>query len=159
MSNVTSRRLSCCCSTSYASDAATHWAYSSFDIGASALWYCMLSLVSSTQVADQVRLVLVLLEIELVGAAEHLPVDVPQVVAGRVLAMLGKLDREPVVRAAMHARDVPFDDPRRPQLQAFEFGQHSRVEKVGCCVGHGLWINRRGHEERGGGRQWFHGNK
>ena len=51
------------------------------------------------QVQEKVRLLLVLLEVELVGLGPDLPVDVADVVAGHVLAVLGELDREAVVRA------------------------------------------------------------
>ena len=82
------------------------------------------------QVADQVRLFLELLQVVLVGPAEDFPVEVAQVVAGRVLAMLGELDREAVEGAAMHARDVALDDPPRAQRQALQPGEHLRIEIV-----------------------------
>jgi hypothetical protein len=44
-------------------------------------------------VADEVRLLLVLLDVVAVGLAEDLPVEVAQVVAGRVLAVLGETRR------------------------------------------------------------------
>ena len=67
------------------------------------------------QVADQVRLFLELLQVVLVGAAEDLPIEIAEVVAGRVLAVLGELDREAVERAAMHARRR---SPRRSAARA-----------------------------------------
>src|SRR5581483_9534886 len=60
------------------------------------------------EVADQVGLFLVLLEIELVGLTEDFPVDITQVVARRILAVFGKLDRKAMVGAAMQSRYVAF---------------------------------------------------
>ena len=79
------------------------------------------------QLADQVRLVVVLLHVELVGAAEHFPVDVSQVVARRVLAVLGKLDREAVKGAAVQARHIAFHDVPSTQMQAFDLSQRPRI--------------------------------
>ncbi len=79
------------------------------------------------QVTDEVRLLFVLLQVELIGLAVNLPVDVAQIVALRVLAMFGKLDRKAVVRAAMHARDVAFHDQPGSQLQALELSQRLRI--------------------------------
>ena len=38
------------------------------------------------------------------------PVEVPRVVAGAVLAVLGKLDAESLVGAGVEAADEPLDD-------------------------------------------------
>ena len=80
------------------------------------------------QPADEVRLLLVLLEVEAAGPAVDLPVDVLDVVAGDVLAVLGELDGEAVVRALVHARQVALDDQPRLQLQAADLGERQRVE-------------------------------
>ena len=88
----------------------------------------MLSLTSKQQIAREVGFFLVLLEIELVGFAEHFPIDVAHVVAGHVFAVLGELDAEAVVRAAMHAGNVPFDNMPGTQLQTVELSQRLRIE-------------------------------
>ena len=41
--------------------------------------------------------------------------------------VFGKLDRKPVKRTAMHARDVPFDDQSGTQLQALQSSQRLRI--------------------------------
>jgi hypothetical protein len=41
--------------------------------------------------------------------------------------VLGKLDREAVVRAAVHAGDVAFDDPPGSQRQSFKTRQDLRI--------------------------------
>src|SRR5689334_5693322 len=46
------------------------------------------------QLANEVGLFLELLEIELVGSRVDLPIEIAEVVAGCVFAMLGELDRE-----------------------------------------------------------------
>jgi hypothetical protein len=66
------------------------------------------------EMAEEVGLVFVLLQVELVGAAEDFPVEVAQVVAGRVFAVLRELDGETVPRAAMLAGDVALDDVSGP---------------------------------------------
>ena len=52
----------------------------------------------------EVGLLFVLLDVEPVGPAQDPPVEVPRIVAGGVLAMLGELDAEPLVGAGMRAR-------------------------------------------------------
>ena len=79
------------------------------------------------QVADEVRFLLVLLEVELVGLAIHLPVDKAQVVAGAVFAVFGKLDREAVVGTAMRAGDIAFDDRAGAQFQPMQLRQRLRI--------------------------------
>ena len=49
----------------------------------------------------EVGLLLVLLDIETVGAPEDLPVDVTNVISGDIFPVLGKLNAEAVIRAAM----------------------------------------------------------
>ena len=76
---------------------------------------------------DEVRLLLVLLQVEPLGAAEDLPVDVLDVVAGRVLAVLGELDGEAVPRTAMAAGQVPLHDLPGFELQAVDPRQYGGV--------------------------------
>jgi len=49
------------------------------------------------------------------------------VVPGHVLAVLGELDREAVVRALVHAGDVPLDDQARLEVEALEASQRLRI--------------------------------
>jgi len=79
------------------------------------------------EIADQVRLVLVLLQVVLVGAAEDLPIQVPQIVTGRILSVFGELDREAVIGTAMQPRHISLDDVPGAQLQAFQFSQRPWV--------------------------------
>src|SRR5690606_2836814 len=55
------------------------------------------------EVGDEVGVLLVLLDVILVGAAEDLPVEVAGVVAGGVFAVLGELDGEAVEGGAVFA--------------------------------------------------------
>ena len=86
------------------------------------------------QPRDEVRLLLVLLEVVALGAAVDLPVDVLDVVAGGVLAVLGELDGEPVPRAAVPAGEVALDDLPGLQLQAVDAGQNGGVGNVGMRI-------------------------
>ena len=62
------------------------------------------------EVAGQVGLGLELLDVEPVGLGVDVPVDVADVVAGGVLAMLGELDRKALKRAGVQPRDEALDD-------------------------------------------------
>ena len=57
--------------------------------------------------AAQVGLVLEAFEVVAVGAGEQPPVEIPRIVAGRVLAILAELDREAVIRAAVQPLKNP----------------------------------------------------
>jgi len=72
------------------------------------------------QVAHQVRLFLELFQVVFIGASEHLPIEIAEIVAGRVLAVFGELDREPVERTAMSTRGIALDDPPRAQRQPLQ---------------------------------------
>ena len=76
------------------------------------------------QVARQVRLGLEFLRVEAVGLGVDVPVDVRDVVAGRVLAVLGELDREAVERAGVQAGDEALDDELRPQVEPRDLADH-----------------------------------
>jgi hypothetical protein len=80
------------------------------------------------QVARQARLGLELLEIDAIGFADHLPIDIPQVVPRRVLPMLGELDRLPSIRAAMLAGEKAVDDVPGAQLQPVQPGDRCGIE-------------------------------
>ena len=81
------------------------------------------------QIAEQIGFLFKLLQIESIAFAEHFPIDVAQIVARRVLAMLGKFVREAAVRAAMQAGHIAFDDSPGAQLQAVQLSKRLRLEK------------------------------
>ena len=83
----------------------------------------------------EVRLLLVLLDVEAVGAAEDLPVDVAGVVARDVLPVLGELHAEAVVGALVEPRDVPLDDHAGLHLETAQLGDRLRVEVAAQPLG------------------------
>ena len=64
-----------------------------------------------------------------VGAREQLPVDVFQIIALLVVAVLAELGAVAVKRAAMQAREKPLDDGARLQLERSQARDHRGVEK------------------------------
>ena len=84
----------------------------------------------------QVRLFLIFLDVIPVGLAERPPVDMPDLVAGPVLAMLGKLDRETLERAPVQTGRHAFDHQASQQLEPAETGECAGVERffgLGHC--------------------------
>ena len=69
-----------------------------------------------------------LLDLELVGAGEDLPVEVPQVVTGRVGTVLGELDAEPLEGRPVRARREPLDDHLGAKLETREASERLGVE-------------------------------
>ena len=69
------------------------------------------------QVAGDVGLGLELLEVILVGLGVDVPVEVLEVVAGDVLAMLGELDGEALERAGVQAGQEALDDELGAQVE------------------------------------------
>ncbi len=88
------------------------------------------------ELAAQVRLVLELLDESAVTARQHLPVDVARIIALDVGAIFGELDREAVVRTAVHAFPEALDDDLRAQLKRANAREGGGVE-VG---GHNLYV-------------------
>ena len=78
-------------------------------------------------VADEVGLLLVLLDGVAFGAAVALPVDVADVVAGDVLAVLDELDGEAAERALVVADAQALDDGRGPSGRGPRRGRGRRV--------------------------------
>ena len=76
------------------------------------------------QVAGQVGLGLELLDVEAVGLGVDVPVDVRDVVAGGVLAVLGELDRETLERAGVQPGDEALDDELGAQIQPRDLADH-----------------------------------
>ena len=94
------------------------------------------------QVAAQVGLGLVLLDVEAVGLGPDLPVEVADVVAGGVLAVLHELDGVAEERALVHAGDEALDDLPGPQVEPGDAGDGLRVRGTGAgrlrlSTGHG----------------------
>ena len=96
----------------YASVAASSLAYSSLFVSPVAVEHRLAGV--EQDVADEVGLLLVLLDRVAFGAAVALPVDVADVVAGDVLAVLDELDREAAERALVVADAQALDDRRGP---------------------------------------------
>ena len=69
------------------------------------------------QVAGDVGLGLELLEVILVGLGVDVPVEVLEIVAGDVLAVLGELDGEALKRAGVQAGEEALDDELGPQIE------------------------------------------
>ena len=69
------------------------------------------------QPGHQVGVLLVLLEKIPVRSPEHLPVEVAQIVPGRVFAVLGELQREAFERRAVPADPISFHDGSREKPQ------------------------------------------
>ena len=88
------------------------------------------------QPADEVGVLLVLLEVKTLGAAEDFPIDVLDVVAGAVFAVLGELDGEAVVRATVLAGKITFDGEAGLQLQSADLSEDERVQIIDGRFGH-----------------------
>ena len=77
--------------------------------------------------AGEVRFFLELFQIILVGPAQRFPVEVAEVVARGIFAVLGELDGNAARPAAVYARYVPLHRQPCPQRQSRQPGQHLRV--------------------------------
>jgi len=67
---------------------------------------------------SDVRLLLVAFDVVAVHTPQDFPIQVAQVIAWRVLAMLDELDAEAVARAPVLAGQEAVNDPPRGQLEA-----------------------------------------
>jgi hypothetical protein len=63
-----------------------------------------------------------------VGSAEDFPVDVADVVALHVLAVLREFDREPLVGRPVHAGDEPLDNQARADVERLDLRERARVQ-------------------------------
>src|SRR5262249_35194560 len=81
------------------------------------------------QKRPHLRLVLEALDVVAVAAPDRLPVDAADVVAGRVLLVLRKLDRRPGVRILVHARERPLDDDPRAHAHRGEARDVGRTQR------------------------------
>ena len=77
--------------------------------------------------AQQIRRLAELLRVEPIGPREQLPVDVLEIVAGTIVAVLAELRAVAVERAAMQARDGAVDDALRDQLEIGNRRERRRV--------------------------------
>ena len=91
------------------------------------------------QVAAEVGLFLVLLDVELVAFAEDFPVEVAGIDAGGVLAVLGELDGVATVGRAVLAGEEAFDDEPGGKAEVLELGQRGGVDVFGGGFGH--WVS------------------
>ena len=69
------------------------------------------------------------LHAQLIAARVRVPIDVAQVVAGDVFAMLQKLDRLPEIGALVHPRKKTFDDVPGPNFQPRDPLDRLRMQK------------------------------
>ena len=91
-------------------------------------------------VAAQVGFFLELLDVILVGLGPDLPVEMANVVAGGVFAVLHEFDAVPEERTAVHARDEAFDHEAGPQIEARNAGDRIRVQEATRII----WSNGHG---------------
>jgi hypothetical protein len=57
-------------------------------------------------------------------------------ITGHILAVLGKFDTEPVVRALVEAGNEPLDDEPCTQLHVCKLGDHVRLEILKIILSH-----------------------
>ena len=79
--------------------------------------------------AAEIGLGLVALEHQAIAASEHLPIEMADVIAGDIGAMIGKVDAVPLVRTAMGAGTQAFDDDPGNHFQAMQPGEIGRADK------------------------------
>ncbi len=82
----------------------------------------------------QVFLFLKPLEQELAVPGEDVPVEVAEVVAGRVLAMVGELDPAAKLHRAALGQKLAAKDPPRDQREVFQLLQEIGVEECHVMV-------------------------
>ncbi len=81
------------------------------------------------EVRDEIRRLAELLRVEAIGPREELPVDVLQVVAGTIVAVLAELRAVAVKRAPVQTGDGAVDGDAGDQLEIRNRRQHLRVER------------------------------
>lgn len=101
------------------------------------------------EMRPQIRLGFVLLDVEFVGFRPDFPVEMPKVVARRVVAVLDELDAVPEEGTLVHAGQETLDDLLRPQLQRRDTGDRLGMQKPTRIVfrfdGH-FWTRSWGRE-------------
>ena len=89
--------------------------------------------VIDQQMAAKVGFVLKLFDIIAVSAGVEPPVQVARVVAGAVLAILGELDGEAVIRTGVEAVPESFHNDFGAQLEVFDGHQGERIDQRGAA--------------------------
>ena len=82
------------------------------------------------------------LQVSALGAGEDVPIDVAQIVAGRVGAILGEFLAESEVGRTMQARDKAVHHGLGDQVQVRDAGQERRIDEAGwmrCMHVHANW--------------------
>src|SRR5439155_7480981 len=90
----------------------------------------------------------VTLDTQPVAARVEPPIQVTQIVAGLVIAVVAELDAKPVKRAVMQPAEEAFHDVARFEIQSLQRRQQFRVEALGqgldrggrrWDMGYGIW--------------------
>ena len=115
------------------------------------------ALVSSKQRELAVGFAAVALQIRALGAGEDVPIDVPQIVAGRVGAVLGELLAEAEVGGPVQSRDETVDHGLGDQVEvrgpASSAGSMKRVGVLGDTGNFSFVHNWRRRQCRRGAHQ------
>src|SRR6478672_5839733 len=77
----------------------------------------------------QRRFLFELLHVEAIAPRVDFPVDRGEVVAGKILAIFGELDRKTLERASVQPGKKSFDDGACLQLESTETRHHRRIEE------------------------------
>jgi hypothetical protein len=75
-----------------------------------------------------------------VCAAVDFPVDVADLIAGHILAMLGKFDAEAMVGTAVEAGDETLDHEAGPELHIGKLRDYVRLKKLEIIVCQALQV-------------------
>ncbi len=95
----------------------------------------------ANNVEADIGLLHVTLDTQPVAARVEPPIQVTQIVAGLVIAVVAELDAKPVKRAVMQPAEEAFHDVARFEIQSLQRRQQFRVEALGQGLdrgGHGL---------------------
>jgi hypothetical protein len=105
------------------------------------------------EVAAEVGFVLESFDEVAVTSGEDPPIEVTEVIAGGVFAVLGELDGKPVVRAAVEAGPEAFDDGTGAPFQIAHGHEDARIDEPvgvrGVGIGGGIHGRRGGNQVRG----------
>src|SRR5690554_3803670 len=89
-------------------------------------------------IGPKIGLVFVLFDIIFVGLGVDLPIDMANLMAGRIFGIFGEFDRPAVMRRAVHARENPLDQRLRLELHGAQLVEDGWVQKFGAQrLGHG----------------------
>jgi hypothetical protein len=83
---------------------------------------------------SEIRVLLKLFDEKTIGLGPHLPVQVPQIIAQNVLAMLQELDAMAEERTAVHAGNESFHHMPSAQVQPGNSGYRFRMKKAAGVV-------------------------